>query len=90
MTTDISNRIVRIVQSLLGSEDSSPSVATDFGLGGSAPVDSVWALQLVVALENEFGICVEDVDVTPENFQDLSSLTRFVARKIERAAGSGS
>jgi acyl carrier protein len=48
----------------------------------------VWALQLVVALEREFGISVEDVDVTPENFQDLSSLTRFVMRKIERVAGT--
>jgi acyl carrier protein len=48
----------------------------------------VWALQLVVALEKEFGISVEDIDVTPENFQNLSSLTRFVTRKMERVAGA--
>jgi acyl carrier protein len=86
--TDISRRVARIVQNLLGPEDSQPSAEADFVLGGAGQLDSVWALQLVVALENEFGISVEDIDVTPENFQDLSSLTRFVTRKIERVAGA--
>jgi methoxymalonate biosynthesis acyl carrier protein len=82
--SDISQRVARIVRSLLGPEDSQPSVDPEFVLDGSGQLDSVWALQLVVALEKEFGISVEDIDVTPENFQNISSLTRFVARKIER------
>jgi methoxymalonate biosynthesis acyl carrier protein len=82
--SDISQRVARIVRSLLGPEDSQPSVDPEVVLDGSGQLDSVWALQLVVALEKEFGISVEDIDVTPENFQNISSLTRFVARKIER------
>jgi acyl carrier protein len=80
--TDISGRIGRIVQSLMDPEDAHTPVPEDFVLGGQGQLDSVWALQLVVALEKEFAISIDDTDVKPENFQDLSSLTQFVTRKL--------
>lgn len=47
-------------------------------------MDSVAALQLVLAIEEEFGITVEDQDIGPSNFGDLSSLCKFVAGKLAR------
>jgi acyl carrier protein len=48
-------------------------------------MDSVAALQLVLAIEEEFGITVEDQDIGPNNFGDLSSLCGFVAGKLARS-----
>lgn len=78
---DISERIRQIVHALMDPGATHAVMHDDFVLGGEGQLDSVWALQLVVALEKEFGISVDDTDVTPENFQNLSSLTRFVKRK---------
>ena len=86
--SDISERIRSIVHGLMDPDAAHTPAPEEFDFSGEGPLDSVWALQLVVALEKEFGISVEDIDVTPENFQNLSSLTRFVMRKIERVAGA--
>lgn len=51
-------------------------------MGDEGGLDSIAILELVVALEREFGIEVSGADVRPENFQDLSSLTAFLAQKI--------
>jgi acyl carrier protein len=46
--------------------------------------DSVMALQLVLSMEEEFGITVEDEDIKPENLRNLDSLVRFVESKFSR------
>ncbi len=84
---DISERIARIVQRLTDPDGAQDAVSADFKLGAGGLMDSVWALQLVVALETEFAISVEDSDVKPENFQDLCAITQFVMRKIEGVQG---
>ena len=48
----------------------------------AVPLDSVLVLQLVLALEEEFGVTVEDADIGPENFGDLASLCTFVDSKL--------
>ena len=54
-------------------------------LGQNGLFDSVAALQLVLAVEEEFGIIVEDEDISPENLKSLDCLTRFVERKLSRS-----
>jgi acyl carrier protein len=51
-------------------------------LGNDGVLDSISILELVVALEREFGIEVTGEDVRPENFQDMASLTLFIANKM--------
>ena len=53
-------------------------------LGDEGVFDSISILELVVALEREFGIEVTAEDVQPANFQDVPSLTRFISEKIAR------
>lgn len=45
-------------------------------------VDSVALLELVVALEDEFGIVVEDGDFDIANFTTPAALAKFVSARI--------
>ncbi|MGE5306409.1 MAG: phosphopantetheine-binding protein [Alphaproteobacteria bacterium] len=54
-------------------------------MGDDGVLDSISILELVVALEREFGIEVTGEDVRPENFQDMSSLTVFIANKMSHS-----
>ena len=47
--------------------------------------DSVAALQLLLALEEAFGIIVKDEDIRPGNFKSVACLTRFVQQKLSSA-----
>lgn len=45
----------------------------------SGIIDSMGMLELVAFVESEFGILVEDTDLTPENFESVAALSTFVA-----------
>jgi acyl carrier protein len=44
-------------------------------------VNSLFAMQLVNFVENEFGCVVEDDDLSIENFQSVNAITGLIARK---------
>jgi acyl carrier protein len=68
----------------LGVEDRADTIDASTPLLGSLPeLDSMAVLELVAALEQRFGITVDDDDVTAEVFETLGSLTRFVQEKLE-------
>jgi acyl carrier protein len=53
------------------------------GLFGSIPeFDSMAVVTVVTALEERFGIVVEDDEITAEVFETVGSLTRFVEAKL--------
>ncbi len=45
-------------------------------------LDSLGIMKLTVAMEERFGIEVDDEEIVPENFQNLASMTRFVEQKL--------
>jgi len=51
-------------------------------------IDSLGILDLVTYLEHEFGIVMADDELTPEHFQCVDRLARFVEFKVIEAAGS--
>lgn len=53
-------------------------------------IDSHGIVELVVFLEQRFGLAVADEDLTPENFSSIASIERFLASKSDAAAGLGS
>lgn len=57
------------------------SVAPDEDLLASGIVDSHGVMEMVAFLEQRYGVSVTDDDLTPENFQSLSSIEALVARK---------
>jgi acyl carrier protein len=71
----------------LGLEARADAITAETRLFGSLPeLDSMAVLELIVVLEDRFGIVVEGDDVSAETFESLNSLTEFVG---ERAAASG-
>lgn len=67
----------------LGVEDRAAAIDANTPLLGSLPeLDSMAVLQLVLELEERFGIVVEGEDVTAEVFETLASLTEFVNEKL--------
>ena len=54
-------------------------------LFGSLPeLDSFAVVGLVAALEERFGISVDDADITMESFETVGALAALVARKLTR------
>lgn len=59
----------------------------DFVLGdadkllGSGIVDSMGVMEIVVFLEEEFGIAVDDVDITEDNLGSLEAITAYVGSR---------
>jgi acyl carrier protein len=51
-------------------------------LGALPELDSMAVLELIVVLEQRFGITVEDEHVTAEAFETLASLTDFVESRL--------
>jgi acyl carrier protein len=51
-------------------------------LGGLPEFDSMAVVSVVASLENEFGISVEDDELSAEVFATVGSLARFVSIKL--------
>jgi acyl carrier protein len=65
----------------LGVEDQADAINADTPLFGSLPeLDSMAVLELVLALEERFGITIDGEDVTASAFETLESLAAFVER----------
>jgi acyl carrier protein len=44
-------------------------------------IDSMGVMELIVFLEEEFGVAVGDADITEENLGSLAAIARYVASK---------
>jgi len=51
----------------------------------SGAIDSLGVLDLVAYIEREFGLCLSDEDISPENFRSLASVTAFLTDRISPA-----
>ncbi len=51
-------------------------------LGNIIELDSVGVVSVLTAIEEEYGIVVEDDEISADVFKTLGSLTEFIARKI--------
>lgn len=50
----------------------------------SGIVDSLGTLDIVMFLEEEFGLVVEDEDMVADHFESVDSVSEFVRRKTAR------
>jgi acyl carrier protein len=49
-------------------------------------VDSVGVMELVSFVEEDFRVKVEDLDITPENFDSVSKIAAYIRRKTKMSA----
>lgn len=74
----------RLIIESLHLEGMSPDmIDTDQPLFGEGlGLDSVDALELVVAMEKEFGIKIRSDEISPDAFSSVGHLSRFIAERM--------
>ena len=71
-----------VLVTVLGIQDRIGTLTPDTELFGSLPeLDSMAVVELLVALEDRFGLEIDDADVTGDVFETLGSLAAFVSSK---------
>ena len=79
---DIKTQLRRyIAENLLFSENGF-QYNNDDSLLDEGIVDSVGVMELLAFLEQAFQVDVEDHEITPDNFDSVNRLTRYIAHKL--------
>lgn len=58
-----------------------PDLRDDQDIFESGIVNSIFAVELVVFIEKQFGITIENEDLDLANFASIEAIAKFVARK---------
>lgn len=75
--------LCQILGEVLQLGDRTAGLTESSGLFGSIPeFDSMAVVTVVAALEDRFGIIVDDDDITAEVFESVGSLAQFVDDKL--------
>jgi acyl carrier protein len=86
LTDTTAQDVKAVLVSVLGIEDRAATIDAGTPLLGNLPeLDSMAVLELVAALEQRFGVTIDDDDVTAEAFDTLGSLTALVDSKLPAA-----
>lgn len=72
-----------ILSDVLSLGERKNSLNVDSGLLGSIPeLDSMAVVNVITALEEHFGITVNDDEISARTFETLGSLTSFIEQKL--------
>jgi acyl carrier protein len=71
-----------ILQSFLDGADGA-ALKDDASLERTHVVDSARALELILFLEETYGFQVDNEEATPENFDTVDCIVRYVERKLQ-------
>ena len=75
--------IKNILGDVLALGDRKNALTADSGLLGSIPeFDSMAVVNILAALEDHFGISVDDDEISATTFETVGSLVRFVEEKL--------
>ena len=80
--TEISDRIRDFITSELMFEDSSTRLSDDTPLLAGA-IDSLGLMQLISFIEEEFGVAIDDAEVTASNFRTINDIQRLIEQKVQ-------
>lgn len=61
------------------------SIPTDVGLLKAGVIDSFGFVELVVFVEQHFGLSLDDDELNDSNFGSLMALADFIQRKLEES-----
>ncbi|MES2537887.1 MAG: acyl carrier protein [Pseudomonadota bacterium] len=75
--------ITNILADVLGLGERKKSLTENSPLLGAVPeLDSMAVIGIITALEEHFGISVDDDEISAATFDTVGSLTRFVQQKL--------
>lgn len=86
----IVERVREYISTDLGSSVRPDLLTPDLALIDDGVLDSMGMLELMTFLEREFGIDIDDSDLTYDNFHDLDAISNLVRarRRVEAEATS--
>ena len=80
---NVEQEVIKTVRAVLGLDKSKVALDADSPLLGSiAELDSMAVVSILTALEERFGITVDDDEVDGRTFASVGSLTKFVVGKL--------
>jgi acyl carrier protein len=82
MNQQIKQKVEALVAKILGDPENSTNASSGpLLLGAAGGFDSTKTLELIVAVEQEFGIAMNDDEISPDNLGSTENLARFIASK---------
>ncbi len=76
-------QVKKILIEVLGLDERRSALREDTILLGNIPeLDSMTVVSVIAALEKQFGITIDNDEVSAKNFETIGSLTRFIEQKI--------
>ena len=80
---DIQTQVLKILDEVLSLGGRSNQFGAGTALLGAVPeLDSMAVVSLITALEDNFGIAIDDDEISGETFETVGQLTAFVAKKL--------
>ena len=80
---DVLKEVLRVLDEVLSLAGRSAGFSRDTALLGAIPeLDSMAVVSLITALEDQFGLVVDDDDIDGSTFQTVGSLADFVSGKL--------
>lgn len=80
---DVLKEVLRVLDEVLSLGGRSAGFSRDTALLGAIPeLDSMAVVSLITALEDQFGMVVDDDDIDGSTFASVGSLTDFVSNKL--------
>lgn len=80
---NVESQVLRVLDDVLSLEGRSSGFTRETHLLGAIPeLDSMAVVSLITALEDGFGIVVDDDDVDGDTFASVGSLVDFVTAKM--------
>lgn len=80
---DVHKEVLRLLDEVLSLNGRAATFTRDTHLLGSIPeLDSMAVVSLITALEEQFGITVEDDDIDGDTFASVGSLVDFLNAKL--------
>lgn len=85
---NVQAEVVSLLDEVLGLKGRGKDFRAETRLLGALPeLDSMAVVGLITALEERFGVTVDDDEIDGDVFLTVASLTRFVADKVEALSG---
>ena len=80
---DIKNQVIAILDEVLGLNGRSAVFTLDTPLLGAIPeLDSMAVLGILTQIQDDFGVQIDDDEVSADIFQTFGDLKRFVEAKL--------
>jgi len=86
---DVTKEVARVLDEVLSLNGRGASFTRDTHLIGAIPeFDSMAVVSLITALEEHFGILINDDDIDGDTFATVGALADFVGGRLGRAAAA--